>query len=198
MPYLVAGLLATSLLLTAQITQSEKDRSMSYLHATRKMFLDTIAGLSPAQYRYKPAPDRWSAAEIAEHLIVTEGLVHQWIQKALAQPPAPEKKAEALMKDEWIAKAVPNRMRRVQAPEPAQPTGRYPEKSEATAAFKKVRDESIAFVESSQADLRSHFAPHPFLGLLDTYQWTSFLAAHTERHLEQMREVIASPGFPAR
>ena len=34
------------------------------------------------------------------------------------------------------------------------------------------------------------------LGPLDGYQWLVFIAAHTERHLAQLREVKADPKFP--
>ena len=42
------------------MTQEERDFAMSSLHASRKLFLDAIAGLSDAQWKFKPAPDRWS------------------------------------------------------------------------------------------------------------------------------------------
>ena len=36
---------------------------MRELEASRAVFLAAIGKLSPAQWAYKPAPDRWSAAE---------------------------------------------------------------------------------------------------------------------------------------
>jgi hypothetical protein len=63
-------------------------------------------------------------------------------------------------------------------------------------AFRSNRDRTIEFVSTTQQDLRSHFSPHPAAGMLDCYQWTLLLAAHTDRHVQQMREVMADPGFP--
>jgi len=169
---------------------------MSYLHATRKQLLDTVSALSESQWNYKPAPERWSVAEVAEHLAATEDTVFATIRKAMHSAPEPEKKAAVKGKEDLILKAVPNRSRRVQAPEAVQPAGRWKTKSEAVEAFKKYRDRTIELVQTTQEDVRSHFSPHPFLGDFDCYQWTVFLAAHADRHIQQMQEVVSDPGFP--
>src|SRR5712672_1484573 len=57
------------------LTQVERERAMSELHATRKQFLDSVAGLSDAQWNFKPSPDVWSVAEVAEHIAVSEDTI---------------------------------------------------------------------------------------------------------------------------
>ena len=190
------GLLYMTSILGQGLSQGERDRSMSHLHATRKQFLDAVAPLSQAQWTFKPAPDRWSVAEVAEHLAATEDEVLSTIRKALLQPAAPERKAEVAGQEERILKGVPNRSRKVQAPEEVLPTGRWKTKSDTVAAFQRNRDRTIELVRTSEEDLRSHFAPHFILGLFDCYQWTVLLASHTERHLQQIQEVVADPAFP--
>jgi hypothetical protein len=54
----------------------------------------------------------------------------------------------------------------------------------------------MSFAEATEADLRSHFFPHPFLGDLDCYQWLLFLGLHCERHVRQLEEVKEDPRFP--
>ena len=179
-------------------TQGERDRAMSYLHSTRKQFLDVVAAATPEQWKYKPAGGGWSIAEIAEHLAVTEGTVTASIEKALREPATPEKKAGAAEKDNLVMKAVPDRSRRVQAPEAVTPRGRWTTREAVAAEFKLRRDHTIEFIEKTPADLRSHMAPHPILKWLDCYQWTLFLAAHADRHVQQIQEVMADPGFPKR
>jgi len=104
--------------------QGERDRAMSYLHATRKQFLDVVTPLSAAQWQYKPAGGGWSIAEVAEHLTVTEGGVMAGIEQALTTPATPDKKTDTAGKDDLIMKGVPDRSRKVQAPEAMTPTGR--------------------------------------------------------------------------
>ena len=52
------------------------------------------------------------------------------------------------------------------------------------------------YKRQTQDPLREHFFKHPVLGDLDAYQWILLISAHTERHVNQILEVKASPGFP--
>ncbi len=170
---------------------------MSNLHATRKQLIDALTPLSKEQLRYKPGPDRWSAGEIAEHLILVEGGVYQQVQGELKKPVTPDAKQQTSPgKDAMIQQSVPNRTRKVQAPEGFRPGGKYDSAQAAIEDFKIARDRTIEFVQTTQADLRGRIAPHPALGPMDLYQWVLFLGAHTERHLGQLREVLADSKFP--
>lgn len=188
--------LAYACLAAATLSQGERDRAMSHLHATRKMFLDAVTPLTEVQWNFKPAPDRWSVSEVAEHLAVTEELIIQRIGKVLAGPAEPGKKPEERVKDELVLRVIADRSQKAQAPEVIRPTGRYRTRAGVVEAFRSNRDRTIEFVSTTQQDLRSHFSPHPAAGMLDCYQWTLLLAAHTDRHVQQMREVMADPGFP--
>ena len=78
------------------LSQGERDRAMSSLHATRKMFLDEVANLSDAQWTFKPAPERWSIAECAEHIALSEDLLFQLVTEKLMKSPAePDKSTDA-------------------------------------------------------------------------------------------------------
>ena len=100
---------------------------MSYLHATRKQFVDAVAGVSPEQAKWKAGPDRWSVAEVAEHIAVAEDFIFGAVtEKFVKMPPATaEQKALTKGKDEIIPKAVPNRSQKFQAPEPIVPKGKF-------------------------------------------------------------------------
>ena len=193
---MVLAMTTGGLLMSQVPTQGERDRAMSYLHSTRKQFLDVVMPATPEQWKFKPVAGGWSIAEIAEHLAVTEEAVTTDIEKILQAPATPEKKSETVGKDEMIMKALPDRSRRVQSPEAVTPTGRWSTRDAVVTEFKRRRDHMIEFIEKTPGDLRSHMTPHPFLKQLDCYQWTLFLAAHTDRHVQQMREVMADPGFP--
>ena len=182
------------------LEKGERDRAMSYLHATRKQFLDAVQGVSAVQAKWKAAPDRWSVAEVAEHIAVSEDFVYQIVTaKALKSPPATEEqKALTKGKDEVIPRAVPDRSRKFQAPEPIVPTGKFADIEETRKAFVALRDRTIAFIEKTNVSLRDYVAPHPAMKEMDAYQWILFLAAHSERHLKQLQEVKESPGYPER
>ncbi|MGD0577623.1 MAG: DinB family protein [Bryobacteraceae bacterium] len=177
------------------ISQGDREYALSALHASRKMFLDSVAGLSESQLNFKPAADKWSIAEVAEHIALSEGFIFQAVQGAL-QTPAREKMTDARKLDEKILAAVPDRTVKRTAPEPLQPHHQYKSVAEAVAAFKSARDSHIAYIGATQDPLREHFSKHPALGELDAYQWILLMSAHTERHVNQILEVKASPGFP--
>jgi hypothetical protein len=195
---LLVGFLAVSGCF-GQLTQGERDRAMSHLHASRKAFLDSIEGLSEAQWRFKPDAQTWSIAEVAEHIALSEdrmfGLVTQKIMKS---PAAPERKAEVEGKDELVMKVIPDRTRKATAPEALVPTGKWPDRAALAAHFRQRRDEAIRYVQTTPDDMRSHFQPHPAVQVIDAYQWLLLMAAHSERHIAQIEEVKAHSAFPKR
>lgn len=163
------------------------------------MLLDTLAGLSPTQLKWKPAPEVWSALEVAEHIVITEETVPETLRKTLAAPPTPEKKrAEVRQFDARILASVPLREQKYQAPETLRPAAKYATKEALADAFRRLRDANIAYLRETPDDLRGHFLAHPVLGELDVSEWYLLLAAHADRHVNQIRELMANPAFPKR
>ncbi len=150
-------------------------------------------GLSAEQRTFQPAEDRWSVAGCVEHIILTEDFVFQTIQRVLETPP---KENQVRHKDPIVIERVPARTTRVMGPEMVHPKNRWPDFEALLGEFNATRRRSMSFAEETEADLRGHFFPHPFLGDLDCYQWLLFLGLHCERHVRQLEEVKADPGFP--
>jgi len=197
-PARIVLMLSTATLLVAEpLSQHDRDFAMSSMHATRKLFLDSVAGLTPEQWNFKPAPDRWSIAECAEHIAISEDFIFGLVQDQIMKTPAaPEKRAEVKATDEGLLKGVTDRTQKFKAPDPIVPKKRWATPEEIIAHFKESRDRHIEYVESTQDDLRDHFFKHPAAGMLDAYQWILLMSAHTERHTEQINEVKADPNFP--
>ncbi len=180
------------------LSQSDRNFAMSDLHATRKRFLDAVAGLSQAQWEFKPAPDRWSIAECAEHLAISEDVVFDRVRQMLGSPAQPARKAEVKDKDKdrVVLDKFPDRSSKREAPESLLPRRRWAKPEEAVAHFRASRDRNIAYVEKTQDELRSHFAENRVLGLIDAFQQVLIISAHTERHVRQIEELKADPKFP--
>jgi DinB superfamily len=179
------------------LTSQEREAAIKQFETTRDTFLKSISGLSEKQWTFKPAPDRWSVAEVAEHITVSEstlgGLVQQRI---MLSPAAPEKREQVKGKDELILTKVPDRSHKAQAPEFLRPTGRWATEAELTKAFDDARAANIHYIRTTNDDLRDHFFDHPVFGTLDGYQWLLLISAHSARHTEQIEEVKADPNFP--
>lgn len=158
--------------------------------------LQAVSGLSAEQRTFQPAEDRWSVAGCVEHIILTEDFVFQTMHRVLETPPQPAKQSEVRHKDPMVIEKVPARNFRVMGPEMVHPKNRWPDFEELLGRFHATRQRSMSFAEATEADLRSHFFPHPFLGDLDCYQWLLFLGLHCERHVRQLEEVKEDPRFP--
>jgi DinB superfamily len=196
-------LLAIAMLLTPAadqtLTQAERDHAIAELESSRKVFLEATSGLSEAQWNFKPAPDRWSVAECAEHIGVTEAFILKMItEQALKGPAEPEKRAEVQGKDSSIMVTAVDRSAKFKAPEVIQPTRRWATSGEITKNVLENRARTIEFVSTTQEDLREHFMDHPVFKTLDTYQWILLTSAHMRRHTAQILEVKADPNFPKR
>jgi hypothetical protein len=196
-------LLAVALLLTPMVDQTlspaERDHAVAELESSRKAFLEATSGLSEAQWNFKPAPDRWSVAECAEHIGVTEAFIQDLItEQALKGPAEPEKRAQVQGKDTSMMAMAVDRSTKFKAPEPIQPTRRWVTSGEITKNVLENRARTIAFVNTTQEDLRDHFMDHPVFKTLDTYQWILLTSAHMRRHTAQILEVKADPNFPKR
>ena len=182
---------------SATLTKEERDRAVDYLKETQKEFLGAIKDLSDAQWKFKSAPDRWSIAEVAEHITVTEDMIWKLVsEKIMKSPAAPEKRAEAQGKDEIIFEKIPDRSRKAQAPEQLKPTGRWATQAELVKDYQTARGQEIAYMSETKEDLRNHFEEHPFLKTMDAYQWLIFNGAHCKRHTAQILEVKADPNYP--
>jgi len=156
--------------------------------------LSTIQ-VSQAQWTYKPAPTVWSVQECAEHLILAEDFLMSAVQQTLKTPAAerlPTANAEA---DRKFVARIKDRSQKATAPEPIVPAGKYATPADAAREFTARRDKTIAYVKSTNDELRVHSAPGP-LGPMDAYQFLLLLAAHTGRHTAQMEEVQGGAGYP--
>ena len=185
-----------TVLLASPLSQQDRDFGITQLHASRKMFIEALAPVSTAQWNFKPAPDRWSVGEIAEHIALSEDMIYSLITEEIVKSPAdPGKKAAPPVTDAYVHERDLDRSHKAKAPEYLIPTHRWKDKEELLAIFLKSRGRSIAYLQDTREDLRVHFQPSP-IGTLDAFQWFLFMSSHTERHLKQMEEVKLDPNYP--
>jgi hypothetical protein len=189
--------LAGAVLAKAQdVSQAEKERALQYLESTKQGVLDATKGLSDAQWNFKSAPDRWSVAQVMEHLAAAEDMLRGVTQEQVMKSPAvPLRSAEEIRKaDESVMTIVPDRTHKAQAPEPLKPTNRFGSPEAAQKHFLESRSATEEYLKNTPG-LRAHLADSP-LGKLDGYEFVLFTAAHSERHTKQILEVKADPNFP--
>ncbi|MFI5185488.1 MAG: DinB family protein [Chitinophagales bacterium] len=178
------------------ITDKERKTASELLSQTEQGVFNSLLGMSDAQLNFKPAPDRWSIAECIKHIAVTEQMLWQMTDAALKQAANPEKRSEIKATDEQVVQMIESRAKKVKTA-PAMEPQNTPFKSlaDALASFRAAREKLIEFVQITDADLRNHVLTFP-AGTYDSYQMVLFIAAHSNRHTQQMEEVKADPNFP--
>ncbi len=176
----------------SDLTPAEVETARGYLTETASTIRDATAGMANTQWRFKPAPDRWSIAEILEHVVIVESLIHGIVRR-MPRAPVPPADWNQMQVDAAIPITVPSRAQRFTAPDRIAPTGQM-SGPEWSAKFLDARNETIKLL--SAPALRGHVLPHPVAGPWDGYQWLLAAAAHSARHADQIREIKADPSFP--
>ncbi|MDC8004888.1 DinB family protein [Aureisphaera galaxeae] len=178
-----------------QLTQAERDFAVEEMTKTYDHLLKTIKGLSEAQLNFKSSPESWSIAECTEHITISENNIFGMLQGALANEPDPSKRSEVKMTDAQILQMIPDRSQKVKTAKPFEPTGQFGSHKVTVKEFKAKRKSNIKFVKSTEEDLRNRYTELPF-GTIDAYQILLFMSAHTDRHISQIKEVMAHADFP--
>jgi hypothetical protein len=177
------------------LTLAEIDKAMQYLESTKQGVLDATKGLSPAQWNFKSAPDRWSVAECTEHIAIAEdylrSLIVDKVMKAGPRPAGDDVKAI----DDMVIAQIPDRTVKRQAPDPIKPTNRFGSPEESLKHFVESRQTTVDLLKNTNG-LRAHAIMSPLGKEMDGYEWILFIAGHSARHTKQINEVKADPNFP--
>ncbi len=161
----------------------EREQLLRRLQASHDNYLFVVKALAEEAASFRVSPESWSILECAEHVAVAERqMLALWTK--LAQPG----KANAAL-DMTIQEAITDRSRRQVAPERARPSGRYESLAEAIRHFSAHREETIAYLQNSDEDLRGKVVTHPLFGILDGFQLMLVMAGHPERHAAQIEEM---------
>ena len=162
---------------------------LAYLDEQRSVLKSEFESVPLEMRDRPPAPERWSAANIVEHLAIVEAriakLLSERIEEARAGLPADTNTDPILPTMDY--KRVYDRSTRVKAPETAIPTGL--DGASAWTALEKSGSMMRAMLMANDGlALSSVTHPHPRFGMLSVYEWVAFMGAHEVRHAEQIRE----------
>lgn len=178
-----------------KLSDEDRGKAIDHLSQTRDHLLATVEGLSDEQLHYKASPESWSIAECLEHITLSESNIFQMVDGAVSVTADASKRSEVSMTDEQLISTITDRSFKAKAPEGFQPSGKFGSVEAALEEFKSKREEHIEYIKTTDDDLRNHYSKLPF-GTVDALQVVLFMSGHSERHILQMEEVKADPGFP--
>jgi hypothetical protein len=172
------------------MTQVEREHLVAHLEMTQAWLTDEVSSLSTAQLNFRPAPDRWTVAEVVQHLVVAEANYWKLLHDALKQPP---KKLKESATDADVLWYGIDRTRHDKTSQDQNPKDQEIDAAQALKKFLAMHAQLLAMARSSDEDLRGHAVPE---WGVDAYQCLLEISAHEQRHILQIREIKASAGFP--
>lgn len=179
-----------------ELTKKDRKFAMAYLEETREDLRNTIAGLSEEQFNYKPSAERWSVKECLQHIAAAETQLWQSFDAMASAAANPDKRAEIKLTDDQVIKMITDRSFKATAPESMRPVvSTYQTALDAWNGFLLEREKRTKQIKSVKGDLRNHVTQTP-LGWVDSFQWILFIGGHSNRHTQQIAEVMADPNFP--
>lgn len=152
-------------------------------------FIRAADSVPAEQWKIKPKADEWSAAELVAHLVMVERAIIGSADRVTQKIPKPIPFLKRFHFPMWL---VESRIVRRKSPIALDPS-LISTKEEMLGALRAARERTLAFLdETSKRDLSAYCWPHPFLGMLNGYEWFEMIASHEIRHTKQMREITAS------
>lgn len=159
---------------------------LSVLRSNTERFRALADGLTQEQWERAPAPGKWSPAEVAEHLVLSEQAMPRLARLALEEPEVGQDPVQVAERDTEIVESMRDDTRPQTTTAALTPKRQHASGPDAARAFLDARARTEAYVQQTTDPLRSHQFPHPAYGPLDGYQWLLMAAHHAERHVRQI------------
>ncbi len=147
----------------------------------------------PEQLRdQRPAPGRWSVAEVLEHLSLVERrvatLLSAQVTAARAKNVGPDVETSSVVSSFSNIERVTDRTNKIVSPEPVRPTGTLDAQASAHALAESRAAMLAALQNADGVALSEIVQAHAVLGPLNMYHWIVALGLHDARHAAQIRE----------
>lgn len=167
---------------------------LTHLDTNRATLERVLADVPPALREQRPAPERWSAAEVLQHLALTEAGITRLLESHIADARAAGLGAESetgSMTGTFDYARVLDRTRKLTASDAQQPVAAL----DADAAWAMLEEQRARLravvIAADGLALGEVTVPNRVLGPLNAYQWMLFVGGHEARHTAQIGEIAA-------
>jgi hypothetical protein len=167
------------------------DELIAYLDRERADLDRAIASVPPDRHTQRPSPDAYSVAEVVNHLAITDGRIAALLTKvtgeATGHGAAPDSETSPILPGIKVSHIL-DRTTKIRNPrgDPAPDCN----VRDGLVALDAARNSLKALLRQPHLpNLSGVTAPHPAFGPLTGYEWVAFMAAHTHRHADQIREI---------
>ena len=139
--------------------------------ATTKKLARLIKGVPTAKLRKRPAPEKWSIAEILAHLADVEIVIGWRMRSILGAPGTP---VQAFDQDAWVI------------------AGHYQERDprKSIELHRVVREANLALLKSLSPDQWKHYGQHAERGQESIEHIVRMVAGHDINHIHQVESIL--------
>jgi hypothetical protein len=140
--------------------------------ATAQKLAKLMKRASPAKLRKRPAPDKWSPAEIIAHLADVEIVIGWRVRSILGAPGTP---IQAFDQDAWVT------------------AGHYAKRDtrKSLEQFRVLRDTNLALYKTLSPEQWEHHGMHSERGEETVEKIVRMMAGHDVNHIEQIERILA-------
>lgn len=161
-----------------------KDNVLSDLEETTQALTETVSHFTHEAFNRKPSAERWSAAQIADHLLKVGFSTYKAITGEAMPTTRPPEQKIAMIK-QGLEDEVTKRI----APERVLPSADVQETAGITEKISKQKDALKEAVLSSDITDACMSFKHPVLGTLTKIEWLYFHIYHVQRHVRQLKRL---------
>ena len=141
--------------------------------ATTKKLARLVKGVPTAKLCKRPAPDKWSVAEILAHLADVEIVVGWRMRSILGAPGTP---IQAFDQDAWVM------------------AGHYAKRDprKSIEQHRAVREANLALLKSLSSDQWKQYGQHAERGQESIERIVGMIAGHDVNHIRQIERILGS------
>lgn len=174
---------------------TEEDRAylLENLNRTTAALEKEVEGLTVKQWHFKEGADKWSIAQVIEHLGIYERKYYDQRYQTSLLPPEPKLDKNTPSDDfyvEWMSEEQAH-----EAPLSAVPLELVIGDKNWTY-FKVGRDRNIEKIKTTDVDFRAYYSYRSKGRRWNIHQLYIILFAHCDRHLKQIKRIKSHSDFP--
>ncbi len=166
---------------------------IEYIAGHRRVVHEAVASVPSELHRRRPGADRWSVAEVVEHLSLIEGRIAMLLTRQVAaareRGVGPDEETSSVVGSFVNPEGVVDRTRKIVAPGPVVPSGSLDTTAGTEALAKSRAAMNAALRAANGVSLQDLMQVHPILGTMNMYHWIVALGLHDRRHAAQIREI---------
>lgn len=186
-------LLISSSLSFAQTNADDIQEVLKQLARTRDALKSETEKLSSAQWNFKETPERWSIAEVVEHLGNWELVWARELAMISLNKPNPELRLTCKPDSYYQEFIMEDKQHN--ASNISKPNGFIKEK-DTILWFTKLRNDNIKSAEGIKVNMRHQFEMTALENPRNMYNVYIYMWGHVDRHIKQIQKVKVHVNYP--